>query len=186
MIHAPGNDFATMANLVNDNGSDNPLVTDQLLIAIFWEESLFNNIKQPGGTAIGFGQIEPSELKRMNASGDIHVDVGGVLSDPEASVNATAQVLEALFSKLGKPAGLRGYAGYGFKNDASWKAARQAIINGWTSCEQALLNISSNILDAGDDPDAVIAALRKSRPFGPDAPTSNGVTWRDALFPPEP
>lgn len=37
----------------------------ELLIAIFWEESLFNNIEQEGGTAWGFGQCEPAEYYKL-------------------------------------------------------------------------------------------------------------------------
>ena len=37
----------------------------ELFIAIFWEESLFNNVLQDKGTAWGFGQVEPAELYKV-------------------------------------------------------------------------------------------------------------------------
>jgi hypothetical protein len=184
MPGAPGVDFAAMTDLVNENGSDNPNPTDHLLVAIFWGETLFNNIKQPNGTGIGFGQVEPTESKRLNASGEIVVNISRILIDPAASVDASTQVLDNLFSNLGKAEGLRGYAGYYFKTDPKWRANRQKIIDGWVACEIALLQISSNILDTLGAPDDVIAALKKARAFVPDSQTSKHITWRDALFPP--
>ena len=184
MIWEPGNSVATISNLINENnGADNALVTDQLLMAIFWEESLFNNIKQPDGTAIGFGQVEPAELKRMNRMGQIQVDVNSILRDPATSVDAAAQMLDALFSKLGKTEALRGYAGYYFKADPQHRGKRQATINGWVACESVLLGIGQNILDLVSDSDGTMGALKHSRGFHPEAVTSKGVTWRDTLFP---
>jgi Transglycosylase SLT domain len=183
---SPGNSVATMSDLINENNSsDHPLLTDQLLMAIFWEESLFNNIKQTGGTAIGFGQMEPAELARLNKSGDIQADVNRILSDPGVSVDAAAQMLDALFSKFSKDGALKAYAGFFFKKDAAFQAKRQLTITGWTSCERTLLSISQNILDIVDDPDATIRALKMSRAFNPDASTPRSGTWRDVLFPSE-
>jgi Transglycosylase SLT domain len=183
MSAIPGTDVGTMTDLINDNGAQNPLITDQLLMAIFWEESLFNNIKQIGGSAIGFGQMEPTELKRMNGAGNIQVDVSRILADPATSVDATAQMLDALAWKLGKTEALRGYAGYYFKKDAAFRARRQLIITGWLSCENGLLEISQNVLDLVDAPDATIEALKKARPFNPGSPASPGRTWGQILFP---
>ena len=184
MSAIPGTDVGTMTDLINENnGAQNPLVTDQLLLAIFWEESLFNNIKQIGGTAIGFGQMEPTELKRMNGAGDIQIDVSRILADPAASVDATAQMLDALVWKLGKSEALRGYAGYYFQKDAAFRARRQLTITGWLNCESGLLGISQNILDLVGAPDATIEALKKARPFNPGSPASQGRTWGQILFP---
>src|SRR6187401_1229856 len=46
-----------------------PVFSTELLLAICWEESLFNNVKQDGdGTAVGFGQTEPSEFWKLRSS----------------------------------------------------------------------------------------------------------------------
>ena len=180
-IHSPGFDFATMADLTFHNGSQS--LTDHLLLAIFWEETLFNNIKQPNGAALGFGQVEPAELRNKNATGEISVDISRILLDPAASVDASGQMLDALVSKLGKIGALRGYAGVNYKPDPSWRAARLGIIDRWLHCEMALLNIDSDIQNVSDDPDRAVAALQKAKIFAPDSPTDKGMSWREALFP---
>jgi hypothetical protein len=46
-----------------------PVFSTELLLAIAWEETLFNNVKQDGGgTAVGFGQMEPSEFWKLRTS----------------------------------------------------------------------------------------------------------------------
>lgn len=50
----------------DDSGRDAGLA---LLLSIFWEESLFNNIPQTGaGSAVGFGQVEPAEMYKFDAA----------------------------------------------------------------------------------------------------------------------
>jgi hypothetical protein len=182
----PGTDVATMSDLIfENNNSSSSFVTDHLVMAICWEESYFTNAKQQKGSAIGFGQMEPSELDRLNGTGDISVIVDQVLKDPGASIDAMAQVLDYLIIRLGKAGGLRGYAGYWSKSDAQWRGGRQLIIDGWNACERALLNISGgNIMNVIGDPDGTIAALRMAKGFNPDAGTPSGPTWRELLFPP--
>ncbi|MBL8229074.1 MAG: hypothetical protein JNL98_11375 [Bryobacterales bacterium] len=66
----PGCSFAYIWDLVQkNNGIIAPTpFTPELMIAIFWEESLFNNIAQVDtGTAVGYGQVEPAEFYRFNA-----------------------------------------------------------------------------------------------------------------------
>jgi hypothetical protein len=36
--------------------------TPELILGICWEETFFNNVKQTVGTAVGFGQTEPSNF----------------------------------------------------------------------------------------------------------------------------
>ena len=50
----------------NNNGPEAGLA---LLLSIFWEESLFNNVRQTSsGTAVGFGQVEPAEMYKFDAA----------------------------------------------------------------------------------------------------------------------
>ena len=62
----PGMAYEDMYELIcaaKPPGAD--MIGNELLIAIFWEESLFNNIEQRGGTAWGFGQVEPLEMRHV-------------------------------------------------------------------------------------------------------------------------
>ncbi len=55
-----------MLDLLAKNNQYSPIIPDQLLIAIFWEETLFRNIEQhdglPGQTGLGFGQVQENSL----------------------------------------------------------------------------------------------------------------------------
>jgi Transglycosylase SLT domain len=172
----PGTDVTTMDSLITfNNMADHPAVTGELIMAICWEETFFNNVKQDGGSALGFGQMEPAELKKIRPD----LSATDILSDPGTSIAAMSEMLDSLFNRVGRDGGLRGYAGYWFRSDADWRKKRQAIIDGWTACEQALQQI-----DAYEtDPDATIEALKKSKKFDPDKVAYGSTTWRDLLFP---
>jgi hypothetical protein len=65
----PGCSFDDIWGLVQQNKS--MLVTTgispELVMGIFWEETLFNNVFQTApGTAVGYGQVEPAEFYRFN------------------------------------------------------------------------------------------------------------------------
>jgi hypothetical protein len=172
----PGTDITTMDSLITfNNMADHPDVTGELIMAICWEESFFNNVKQQGGTAIGFGQMEPSELRKIRPD----LSSSDILGDPGLSIVAMSEMLDSLFQKLGRDNGLRGYAGYWFRSDNEWRTKRQKIIDGWTACEQALQQIDAYEMD----PDATIDALKKARSFDPGKKAIGGSTWRDVLFP---
>lgn len=58
----------------NANGPEAGLA---LLLSIFWEESLFNNVRQTtSGTAVGFGQVEPAEMYNFDAANLTSADAG--------------------------------------------------------------------------------------------------------------
>lgn len=84
-VFQPGCSFAYIWDLVQkNNGIIAPTpFTPELIVAIFWEESLFNNIAQvDSGTAVGYGQVEPAEFYRFNARN---------LQSPSAAMKAMAQ-----------------------------------------------------------------------------------------------
>ena len=57
----PGTDITTMDGLLTfNNQPDHPAVTDELMMAICWEETFFNNVRQDGGTAIGPATVRRS------------------------------------------------------------------------------------------------------------------------------
>lgn len=151
--------FAKMVQLVTVNPSRNPLVfTPALILAIFWEETMFQNIKQwQGGLAVGFGQIEKSSIKLANqfVSGNSNSPFSTqlILSDENVSVQASVALLDRYFSILkSKKAALMGYSGQ-----------RLAIVNKWLSCEAALQSLLVNAF--GWNQINVEAALRKARTF---------------------
>ena len=64
----PGKSYDEMKALIIRNHGLPYAFSYELLIAIFWEESFFNNLKQDGGTAWGFGQVEPSGVLQVRDS----------------------------------------------------------------------------------------------------------------------
>jgi hypothetical protein len=176
--------------------------SNELLMSIFWEESFFNNVEQSGGTAWGFGQVEPAEMYRCenddarrygyfvqglpprnyvrNADGKVtSVRLMGRLT-PEQSVKVTAGVLCSLqyTQHYGVEECLRGYAGVQYSGDDTpehLKTAGQrlAVIAGWRACERALQGGWD-----GDFPTFVKNALYKSRQF-----ELKDKRFDDALFP---
>jgi hypothetical protein len=62
----PGMSYEDMFELIRTSQKEPTKVFSiELLIAIFWEESLFNNAEQEQGTAWGFGQTEPAEFYKL-------------------------------------------------------------------------------------------------------------------------
>ena len=155
-----------MQSLVYD-ANDDMIFADELYLGLFWEESIFNNLKQIGGTAIGFGQMEPAEFWQVKKYG-INLSANNMLHDDALCVKATVLYMRHLTSALGSPdAALKGYAGYKYDH-AAWRLTK---IAGWRAC--------ANALQSGDtsDPDVVKNALFKSRTFHRD-----DASYDDALF----
>jgi hypothetical protein len=61
----PGKSYEDVWDLIYRNLPANSPFSLELIMAICWEESLFNNIEQIGGTAWGFGQVEPAEYYKF-------------------------------------------------------------------------------------------------------------------------
>ena len=161
----------------------------ELLIAIFWEESMFNNIPQEGGTAWGFGQCEPAEYWTLNPKlnpaavkfgyavpGLPHVvnkRLQGQLT-PEQSVKVAAGALCHVYYnvKQSQKTALYAYAGVGYQGTdvadrLKKRGARQAIVADWQACEAYLQGTQP----AGSDYPAFIkSGLRLAKPFKVDDP----------------
>ena len=176
-MNLPGYSFEDMAGLVYDNNWQLcEIFGDALLIAIFWEETQFNNIPQNKGTAVGFGQLEPAELWTLKKYG-IFTNGKNILNDPAHSVEVTTYFLRHLYeSQTGttksRSEALKRYAGY-YYDHAGW---RLKLIAGWELCERALKAIPT--ASWNDDPDAIMNALSLSRGF---VKTDPGI--RNRLFP---
>lgn len=115
----PGCSFEYIWGLVQkNNGIIAPTAfTPELMIAIFWEESLFNNTAQVGsGTAVGYGQVEPAEFYRFNAKN---------LQSPSAAMRGMAEEAQR-----------KGYLVHNLPPVS--KAGGQTMLNGALSDEQAV------------------------------------------------
>ena len=172
----PGYSYPDMAKLVFDsNWQLYHVFPGELLLAIFWEETLFNNIPQPNGTAVGFGQVEPAELWKLKKYG-ITTNAKSVLNDPSHSVDVAACYLRHLYESQtaktkSRSEALKRYAGW-YYDKAAW---RLKIIAGWEACEKALLALGG---DWEGNPAAVIRALSLARGIDPADTATTG-----ALFP---
>lgn len=170
----------------------------ELMIAIFWEESFFNNVKQTGGSAWGFGQVEPAEfykfetdqakqhgyyiggLPRRHKVGDRTILLG-MLTDNQ-SVRVASSALRHYYWTVNtsKRGALYAYGGVNYKGNSSLtKKKRISIINGWLACEAHLQKIPDLIHWIGLE-DHVIEALRMAKNFN----ESSEAEYRDILFPP--
>jgi hypothetical protein len=159
-----------MKDLVYDANQD-MIFSDELYLAIFWEESFFNNRKQQGGSAVGFGQIEPAEFYQLKKYG-VYLSTDKVLHDDSLSATATILYMRHLTAALGNnDAALRAYAGYSYDH-AAW---RLAIIDGWKRCARML---QSNSDDAGPvDGGPVMDALGHARAFSNNAAAFHGILF---------
>ena len=93
----PGFSFQEMVNLVYDNNWQlYQVFSDALLIAIFWEETQFNNIAQEKGTAVGLGQVEPRELWTLKKYG-VFTNAKNILNSPAHAVEVTSYYLRHLY-----------------------------------------------------------------------------------------
>lgn len=133
------------------------LFTNELMLAICWEESTFMNIWQQGkggtkGPAKGFGQLEPSAFDAIRRKFGLKKTVAELqeLTDADAfAVSFIGRALHTLHDnmlaqnpkqanepeKLKRRVLLYGYGGYAYDH-AEW---RIKAIDGWYAFEQALL-----------------------------------------------
>lgn len=114
------------------------IYTDELLIAIFWEESTFCNIREVRrvggfGPAVGFGQINDTEFWRFPECRKEQL-TNMILGDPGYSVTFAGRFLYDLHQRLNGNRGsvLKGYAGVN-ANPVNIRA-----YNGWIACESIL------------------------------------------------
>lgn len=190
----PGRPFAYMDHLICLNFQilgPTPISTE-LMLAIFWEESFFNNVVQSGGgTAVGFGQTEPYEFWRFDAKGSssqlakqkgylVHhlpqrVSIGRRKArltaplDDFTSVKVACAMVRDLFErgKRSKLSILQAYGGVGFTGQQPAHLAapggRMKIIQGWLDCETALKSVRQS-----GSPGQILSALKKAKSFNRD------------------
>lgn len=149
----------------------------ELILAICWEESFFQNIPQVGGPAVGYGQLESSGRRIANqhfsgnpVAGEGVFNSNAILSSRETSVRAISHCLAGLFDRLGQSqaAALAGYAG------VKQRPQNALIIPKWKDCANAL----QSVLAGGSDtfnPLAFENALRKAREFETSGPVYDHI-----------
>jgi hypothetical protein len=154
-----GLSFEDMADLVDQYHLDYwHIFPDELLLAIFWEESTFTNARQIGWKqgAVGFGQVEPSTVTlaniwaRRDYPSDCKWTPADILNDDRKAVQITSRVLARYYEALGTvQSALNAYAG----------SSNLHIPPRWIQCQNKLVAMS----DYGDT-DAVNAALKLAKP----------------------
>jgi hypothetical protein len=159
-----------MLFLVNQFHDQLQVCSRELILAICWEESFFQNIPQVGGPAVGYGQLEKDGRRIANQHlthnlrdfSEGSFTAQAILASQEKSIRAVSHCLAGLFDSLGsQAAALAGYAG------VLQRPANAAIPPRWKACERELQNVLATV---PFDPIAFENALRKSREFETSGP----------------
>ena len=170
------NSAFVMLFLVNQFHDQLQVCSKELILAICWEESFFQNIPQFGGPAVGYGQLEKDgrRIANQHFTGNLSdfregaFSAQAILSSQQTSIRAVSHCLAGLFDSLGsQAAALNGYAG------VRQRPANAAIPPRWKACERDL----QNVLSAGlaFNPVAFENALRKAREFETSGPVYDHI-----------
>jgi hypothetical protein len=144
--------FTEIWELIDSVYEDSDFGSKELLIGLFWEETMFQNRKQLYGPAVGFGQVEPQIIKVINKHFSKGYNETLILISDHASVRITIDVLNMLRSKLSTARGvLDGYAGTKHRPQNGLKVEQ------WLKCEAILQN-------GGFDAETVTNALKAAEP----------------------
>lgn len=192
MPKLPGKSYDEMKTLIAKNHGVPYVFSWELLIAICWEESFFNNKEQEKGSAWGFGQVEPSEYYKFETeeakqhgyyvanlpprlkTGKGTKLMGKLTDDQSVQVVSAALRYNHRARNYNKQEALKVYGGYYYQGKSGLTQAERAqIIKGWQECEQHL-----QFFHQGYDPDEIIKGLHMARNFK-DAESS----FRPILFP---
>jgi hypothetical protein len=141
---------------------------DELLIAIFWEETLFQNIEQirgaTGKKGLGFGQVQEDTLPLIKVRMGRSFPKSLIVADDRLSVQVTAFALETFrrgFSSSSPETAYKvGYA-------SATAALKNQVLDGRTRGQIAndVWQASIDLLNCGwDDRDGVRRALNRARP----------------------
>lgn len=139
----------------------------ELLLALCWEESQWQNIQQfDGGPAIGYGQLEKDGRRIANqhltrnpsATESFPFSKAAILAVPEFSMSAISHCLAGLYERLkSRSAVLNAYAG------VKARPENRTFPPKWEACANALSGFAKNPLFF--TPESVEDALRKARSF---------------------
>lgn len=148
----------------------------ELILAICWEESFFQNIPQLGGPAVGYGQLEVSGRRIANqhftgnpVAGEGIFNANAILNSRDVSIRAISHCLAGLFERLGlsQSAALNGYAG------VKQRPQNAAIPPRWKECATELQKVV--VGPETFNPIAFENALRKAREFETSGPVYDHI-----------
>jgi len=160
--------ISEMISLTYDNNPHYQYFPDELLIAIFWEETLFQNIVQfrgaEGKKGLGFGQVQEDTLPLIKVRMGKSFPPGMITSNDAMSVEVASYALETLRrgfqSGSAESAYKVGYAG-------ATEDGKNQVLDGRTRGQiaNAVWQAGLDLARCGwDDRDAVRAALMRARP----------------------
>lgn len=155
MDYASSLSFMDMWNLIVDRNYSYEF-TSELLIGIFWEETMFQNRRQMGGgPAVGFGQVEKQIITAVNQHFGYAYSPEIILMSDGLSVEITIDVLTMLRQKMPgntRRAILDGYAGTYYRKENGKKVQQ------WINCEDILKPVTYY------DADVATRALKAAEP----------------------
>jgi len=171
--------LASMLALVNSYHDQLSAASRELVLAICWEESQFQNIPQDGGPAVGYGQLERDGRRIANQHftgnwsdfGEGGFNAPAILASKETSIRAVSHSLAGLVQSLGsQEAALKGYAG------VKSRPENAKLIPRWQACAAAL----KPLLGSGGafDRPAVEEALRLAKWFDKSGPVYEHIHER--------
>ncbi|MEY4562955.1 MAG: hypothetical protein RLZZ618_2232 [Pseudomonadota bacterium] len=170
----------TMMFLVNTFHTEHTTAfSPALIMAICWEESFFQNMRQVGGPAVGHGQLEVSGriIANQHLQGKLNVGEGpfnpnAIENNRDVSIRAISHCLAGLYERLSHSVNraLDGYAG------VIQRPANKPIPAKWRACATAL---QATMATPGSfDPIAFEDALRLAREFDRSGPVYNHIHAR--------
>ena len=193
MPKLPGKSYDEMKALIASNHGIGYVFSWELLIAICWEESFFNNQEQEGaGTAWGFGQVEPSEYYKIETEqakkhgyyvatlpkrakvGDKTILLGSLTDNQSVQVVSAALRHNYVSRKQEKQDALNVYGGVYWKGKSDkTPEERKKTIQRWLDCEKHL-----QFFHQGHDPNEIIKGLHMAKNF-----KDSEAVFRPILFP---
>lgn len=123
-VRVPGRSYALMRWTVAERNRDG-IFSNELLLAIFWERSLFVNARQDGGA--GFGRLQPAHIDALRREAGMDVSAQRILMSDLLSVDATIAYLKLLTTRLNsRDAALVAFAGSEVTVER-WRRAERAL-----------------------------------------------------------
>ncbi|MCC6132512.1 MAG: hypothetical protein IT186_21520 [Acidobacteria bacterium] len=132
--------FGEMWGLVQQIHGGGHLISPEMLISIFWEETVFTNRWQMSdtagqfGPAVGFGQLEMKWWGKVWDHYGVPMNPDLILANDATSVRASSLALRFLVDveRRSKQNALNVYAG------VAARPVNAKAVAGWLQCEQAL------------------------------------------------
>jgi hypothetical protein len=172
----PRKTLQEMVNLTDQNNQYSQIIPDELMIAIFWEETLFQNIEQikgaDGKVGLGFGQVQEDSLPLIKVRLGKVFPRGLITQNDNMSVEVACCYMETLRRgmKTGsvEAAYKVGYAGATPEGRSQVLDPRTGRTRGQIADAVWQASLDFIACKSWDDKAAVKAALMKARPADDD------------------